>query len=420
MQKIFDLNLEIIKEIYEKYLNSLQKRNDENSVLFPNGNVAFKEISELLSSLKLENFAKIIEVIFSSSLQKEEGLFHDFSIKIVPDLNILDSTNEFILDSLKDLYVFKRPIVLESLPKLAPALQNPKQEMYVWTSQNENPIIWAFGKKHFDNISIKINVSAPGQLIIETPFSLSEMTSPNNLFLLNFSKAAFRSSDFQHLFSDKYIDKYLGLDLETIIKNKKELFKVINFQKIVGNIILKMKQHKHGGTLLIAKDELVLTESIQENSIFAPKSHYTSIGRSIFYKENTNVREELCEPVEFYIDSVIEEKLSLLGQLTAVDGATIITEEFNLLAFGAKIKPINVDNKPQKVTINEPFENTEETKKELADLGGTRHQSAAQFVYDQKDSFAIVASQDGKISVMYWDKEIEGVRVVQHAEYLFM
>jgi hypothetical protein len=53
-------------------------------------------------------------------------------------------------------------------------------------------------------------------------------------------------------------------------------------------------------------------------------------------------------------------------------------------------------------------------------LGGTRHQSAAQFVFDQKDSLAIVSSQDGKVSIMFWDKNIQKVQVIQHAEYLFV
>jgi DNA integrity scanning protein DisA with diadenylate cyclase activity len=57
--------------------------------------------------------------------------------------------------------------------------------------------------------------------------------------------------------------------------------------------------------------------------------------------------------------------------------------------------------------------------KPLSDLGGTRHQSAAQFVFDQRDAFAIVASQDGRISVVSWDSERKMVSVFRHAEYLF-
>jgi hypothetical protein len=35
-------------------------------------------------------------------------------------------------------------------------------------------------------------------------------------------------------------------------------------------------------------------------------------------------------------------------------------------------------------------------------LGGTRHMSAAQFVHDQRDALAMVASQDGRFTVFAW------------------
>jgi hypothetical protein len=41
-----------------------------------------------------------------------------------------------------------------------------------------------------------------------------------------------------------------------------------------------------------------------------------------------------------------------------------------------------------------------------AELGGTRHLSAAQFVHEQHDSLALVASQDGAFTVFSWsDRE---------------
>ena len=35
-------------------------------------------------------------------------------------------------------------------------------------------------------------------------------------------------------------------------------------------------------------------------------------------------------------------------------------------------------------------------------LGGTRHLSAAQFVHDQRDAMALVASQDGRFTIFKW------------------
>ena len=36
------------------------------------------------------------------------------------------------------------------------------------------------------------------------------------------------------------------------------------------------------------------------------------------------------------------------------------------------------------------------------ELGGTRHLSAAQFIHDQHDAVALVASQDGRFTVFAW------------------
>ncbi len=47
-------------------------------------------------------------------------------------------------------------------------------------------------------------------------------------------------------------------------------------------------------------------------------------------------------------------------------------------------------------------------------LGGTRHLSAAQFVNDQRDATALVASQDGRFTIFKWsdcDKVVHAHRV---------
>jgi hypothetical protein len=38
----------------------------------------------------------------------------------------------------------------------------------------------------------------------------------------------------------------------------------------------------------------------------------------------------------------------------------------------------------------------------LDQIGGTRHLSAAQFVHDQRDTVALVASRDGRFTVFEW------------------
>jgi hypothetical protein len=52
--------------------------------------------------------------------------------------------------------------------------------------------------------------------------------------------------------------------------------------------------------------------------------------------------------------------------------------------------------------MTEPIEGSVATTINPTELGGTRHLSAAQFVHDQRDSVALVASQDGHFTVFAW------------------
>jgi len=110
----------------------------------------------------------------------------------------------------------------------------------------------------------------------------------------------------------------------------------------------------------------------------------------------------------------------VIGNLTAVDGATLVTFDLDVLAFGAKIRARDVDHKPERLVISEPFEGSVEREIGLSELGGTRHQSAAQFVFDQKDAIAIVASQDGGLSVLGWDRTEGKVAVIRPAQFALL
>ena len=53
----------------------------------------------------------------------------------------------------------------------------------------------------------------------------------------------------------------------------------------------------------------------------------------------------------------------------------------------------------------------------MSDLGGTRHQSAAQFAFDQPRAVAIVASQDGDVTLFTQESFVRrSVLAVQQAE----
>jgi hypothetical protein len=56
----------------------------------------------------------------------------------------------------------------------------------------------------------------------------------------------------------------------------------------------------------------------------------------------------------------------------------------------------------EQITMTEPVEGGRPVTMTSTELGGTRHLSAAQFVHDQHDAIALVASQDRRFTVFAW------------------
>jgi len=62
------------------------------------------------------------------------------------------------------------------------------------------------------------------------------------------------------------------------------------------------------------------------------------------------------------------------------------------------------------VLVREPILGHQPTMMNAAELGGTRHLSAAQFVHEQRDSLALVASQDRRFTVFGWSQRAKLVQ----------
>jgi hypothetical protein len=105
--------------------------------------------------------------------------------------------------------------------------------------------------------------------------------------------------------------------------------------------------------------------------------------------------------------------LASVVRTTAIDGATLVSAEGALLAFGCKVL---LANTPQIRRTRPTFAPSRQV--ELNDFGGTRHQSAARFVGWHPGSRAIVSSQDGTISILTHAR-FDHVDCLEHAEWMF-
>ena len=105
--------------------------------------------------------------------------------------------------------------------------------------------------------------------------------------------------------------------------------------------------------------------------------------------------------------------------LTAVDGATLITDRYELLAFGVKIGRPDGRPRVERVLLTEPIEGGTASVVAPVELGGTRHISAAQFAHDQQGAMALAASQDGHFTIFAWSPR-EGMVHAHRVETLLI
>ncbi|WP_046243658.1 putative sensor domain DACNV-containing protein [Hymenobacter terrenus] len=105
----------------------------------------------------------------------------------------------------------------------------------------------------------------------------------------------------------------------------------------------------------------------------------------------------------------LRRNIGVVGGFTAIDGATVITQEYHMLAFGAKVARAKASTPVDKMVLTEPVVGSEAVHLHPAQYGGTRHLAAAQFVHDQHDSLALVASQDGYFTVFAWSEVLQQV-----------
>ena len=315
----------------------------------------------------------IIDTAFWASLRKEEGRSPKISLAFLPP----EQTAHALL--------FAKPIALNAdvLIKLAPAVERSGIHLGVW--QNDSGFyIW--GTTHtIPGFCFVLEVIEPGLLVVKHR-RLDGFGKFVNVAVLKGDQV-------------KIVDE-LSVSLPDC---PAMLTSLLGFNHSSGKdavnlhvqLAVSMRAHGRGGTLLIVPSN---HDSWRE-SIIHPISYPVApafCGLSNLMKQDVSERN-----VAIWQDDLTREIDSVAG-LTAVDGATIINDKHELLAFGAKITRSKNRESVKQIMVTEPIMDSPPVVIPPSRDGGTRHFSAAQFVYDQRDAFALVASQDGRFTIFSW------------------
>ncbi|MDT7808754.1 MAG: hypothetical protein QOJ70_2567, partial [Acidobacteriota bacterium] len=164
---------------------------------------------------------------------------------------------------------------------------------------------------------------------------------------------------------------------------------------VLVQLAASMRAHGRGGSLLVVpQGSEAWRESIVRPVTYAAAPPFSEMAELM--------KQDAAERVSTEWQESLLDAVEMIAGLTAVDGAALISDHFELLAFGAKIGRREGGAQVERVIVTEPIVGDAAVVMAPAQLGGTRHLSAAQFVQDQQDTVALVASQDGRFTVFAW------------------
>ncbi len=330
--------------------------------------------------------ARVIEAIldaaFWCSLRKEEGHSPKISIAFLPPEQ---AAKPLLLNQ-------QLPLNPTTLTKLAPGVARGGIHIGVW-HDGYKLHIWGTTLA-IPNYCFVVDVSEPALLVVKH----------RRIYGFGkFTNVAVLKGDQIKFVNEKASE---GENLPGILLSLLDLT-ADSFWNDSANILIQlavsMRAHGRGGALLMVPQG----KTDWEQSVIHPISYALT---PPFKGLSDLMRKDGDEASEIFWQTALKREIDHLAGLTAVDGATIINTAYELLAFGAKTGRANSSAHIQQISYTEPINDTKPIVVHPAKLGGTRHLSAAQFVFDQPDSLALVASQDGHFTVFSWSENLQMVQ----------
>lgn len=325
-----------------------------------------------------ESISAIIDATFWASFRPEEGRF--------PKISLAYLSPEDALQPL--MFATPLPLTAGVLTKLAPAVERPEIHLGVWRFDNELRV-WG-ATRTIPSFCFVLEDIEPGLLVVKHR-RRGGFGKYANVAVLKGEQV-------------KIIDEK-GTSLPDCPSLLRSLLAFTaaatngphHSLNVLVQLATSMRAHGHGGSLLVVptgNDRW--RESIAQPILYSVKPSFSALQQLV--KHEVDVHHEDRRQWE----SALGRAVDTIGGLTAVDGATVINEQYEVLAFGAKIRPLQTTTPVDKWVITEPIIGNVGIVVQPTEHGGTRHLSAAQFVYDQRDTLALVASQDGRFTVFAW------------------
>jgi hypothetical protein len=324
---------------------------------------------------------QVINAAFWASLRREEGYVPKISIAYLPPEQ---DENPLLLEQ-------PLPLTPAALTKVAPVVERAGIHLGMWRYQEEL-CIW--GTTHnIPTYCFVIEVVEPGLLIIK--HHRGEQSG-------KYVNVAVLEGD-----QIKVVDESASSlpdcpDLLTSLLGFDSPASWVDSVNVLVQVAVSMRAHGRGGSLLVVPASAeTWRESIIQPMTYAVLPPFRELAE-LMRKTGDGMKPHVWQ-------EALREAVDAIAGLTAVDGAAIITDGYEVLGFGGKIQRRRGAPPVEQVIATEPIEGNVPKVLSSSQLGGTRHLSAAQFVHDQRDAIALVASQDRRFTVFAWSPCEESV-----------
>jgi hypothetical protein len=322
-----------------------------------------------------ETIEAVINATFWASLRREEGYIPRVSLALLPPTETPHPL------------CFERPLPLSpaALTRIAPAVERAGVHLGAWRNGHDLAV-WGTTRS-IPAWCLVLEVAAPGLMVIKHHRG-DDSGKYTNVAVLEGDLIKIvdeRASSLPDC--PPLLQSLLGFDSPIAW---------VDSVNVLVQLAVSMRAHGHGGSLLVVPAR---TEAWRE-SIVRPIPYGIAPAYDELSALSRDVPDDAAEKVRW--EERLRRAVDAVAGLTAVDGAAVISTDYEVLGFGAKITRRRGAPPIEQVTVTEPILGFAPAMVHPEELGGTRHLTAAQFVQDQRDAVALVASQDGRFTIFAW------------------
>jgi hypothetical protein len=342
--------------------------------------------TDLAPEADLEAIEAIIGAAFWASLRREEGYTPTISLAFLPPARAVRPMT----------FEPRLSLAPETLARLAPAVKQSGIHLGVWRdggnqgaaaateTQRGELCVWGTTST-LPALCFVLEVIAPGLLVVKYPHGASGKFV--NIVVLEGDEVKIVDEQGASIPDcPEVVSALLGFDAPLSWTGTVNIF---------VRLAVSMRAHRRGGALLVVPaDSERWRQSIVKPIRYSVAPPFREIADLMAYAPADRAHRQWQDELTHAVDAV--------AGLTAVDGATVMNDRYELLAFAVKIARHEESTRVQEVIVTEPVEGMAASTINPSELGGTRHLSAAQFVFDQRDASALVASQDGRFTIFQW------------------